>query len=856
VSDGEGYISMLTLIAFTVANAILMENPTQNLDDIIKKYDTTYKQEKAEDSLHDFIAKLHAHDAETAAPTHDSILDAIQGHPEVPALHHAVTGMHSQLADMLSEAVPTDTPVLHPESPLSHDDRFAEILKGLKDIGHHHALAHLSKPDTDDAKSEEDEEGPKKPKVPKGKVPGLNDDEDDDAEEDDEEKKDPADTPKLPKPADLPQKNAAPSAADDEAPADEAPAEEDEEASKAKARKEALSPEKKAMLAKMEAGVLGKMGKSLKMMVLLHVLVKPMEAKLTAAMEHMPKEEAAHAADVLSHIQKLDKLTAGAIDLMEGVKKAAHGTGKEKAVAVMKLLMGLAKIEKGVKENLVAMKAAKAATEDGAPALGAGEHKLPATTKKLHHLLKKMEAKVAQELADPALKDSPQVAVDVKMLATMKTAVKKSEALVLVAAIALKKAKTEEDRLKVKTAVKGAMHKVMAKLKTDVAELKDEAAAVAMQKLKGVNAKKESADSDVAAATGEDAQTDESTKAETDDSATEKTDDSATVKTDKSEKAEDTAEKKDESEKEKDTDAKSDEDASAAYPEDGDKWIFKHEKPKGASKGAPEDAKAAETPEKEDAAVEEHFKPAQDDFMKKLKEDLLKLKQHFPAKTPAPETADTKEESDAEKPAQDSYMKKLEEDMKHFREGMNSASAPPKLEKESAELAPDAKIEQLRQKFAAKMAEFQHDHDGVEAATAPYADPEQSMQDQLLSMKDSMMHGRAPDVSSMEGLISNPIMQMAMKQVAQHPEIVKDAMAHDPMLQAMVAKDPRVAAMMENPDTLRMLTNPAALMQNLKELKAGSPSMPVPIPSEGADDTSDALGKLMAKLHASHLRKN
>merc|ERR1719426_705637 len=128
--------------------------------------------------------------------------------------------------------------------------------------------------------------------------------------------------------------------------------------------------------------------------------------------------------------------------------------------------MGLAKIEKGVKENLVAMKAAKAATEGGAPALGAGGHKLPATTKKLHHLLKKMEAKVAQELADPALKDSPQVAVDVKMLATMKTAVKKSEALVLVAAIALKKAKTEEEKAKIKTAVKAGMHKVMSKLKT------------------------------------------------------------------------------------------------------------------------------------------------------------------------------------------------------------------------------------------------------------------------------------------------------------------------------------------------------------------------------------------------------
>merc|ERR1719487_2348384 len=205
--------------------------------------------------------------------------------------------------------------------------------------------------------------------------------------------------------------------------------------------------------------------------------------------------------------------------------------------------MGLAKIEKGVKENLVAMRAAKAATDGAdAPGLGAaGEHQLPATTKKLHHLLKKMEVKVAQELADPELKNSPQVAVDVKMLATMKTAVKKSEALVLVAAIALKKAKTEKDKMKIKTAVKGAMHKVMEKLKTDVAELKEEAAAVAVQK-KGVDAKKESADSDVAVAgAGEDAQTDASTKADTDDSASEKAD--------ASEKAEDTAEKADASEK-------------------------------------------------------------------------------------------------------------------------------------------------------------------------------------------------------------------------------------------------------------------------------------------------------------------
>merc|ERR1719456_1451890 len=102
-----------------------------------------------------------------------------------------------------------------------------------------------------------------------------------------------------------------------------------------------------------------------------------------------------------------------------------------------------------------------------------------------------------------------------------------------------------------------------------------------------------------------------------------------------------------------------------------------------------------------------------------------------------------------------------------------------------------------------------------------------------------MMHGRAPDISSMEGLVSNPMMQMAMKQVAQHPEIVKDAMEHDPMLHSMVARDPRVAA----------------LMQNLNELKAGGlPSMPIPMPSEDGADKSDALSKLMAKLQASHLR--
>jgi hypothetical protein len=463
------------------------------------------------------------------------------------------------------------------------------------------------------------------------------------------------------------------------------------------------------------------------------------------------------------------------------------------------------------------------------------------------------------------------VAVDVKMLATMKTAVKKSEALVLVAAIAMKKAKTEKDKMKIKTAVKGAMHKVMEKLKTDVAELKEEAAAIAVEKkkpLKGVNAK-ESADSDVAtAAAGEDAQTNESMKSETDES--EKAEDTAD-KTDATEKAEDTAEKTDATEKDKDTDAKSDEDASSTYPEDGDKWIFKHKKPKAAdAEGAAEDesssadAKAAETPEKKDAAMED-FKPAQDDFMKKLKEDLLKLKKHFPAKSPAPETADTAVPDHAEKPppadaaekpsAKDSDLPKLDEDMKRYRD----ATSSPKLEEESAEMLQDERMEQLRQKFAAKMALLQHEHAGGAE------DAEASMRGQLLNMQDSMMHGRAPDISALQGLLSNPMMQMAMKQVQEHPEIIKDALEHDPMLHSMVAKDPRVAEVMENPDTIRMMSDPAMIVQNLKQLKIPAglpmpglpmPGMPFPMPSEDGADKSDALGKLMAQLQASHLRKD
>ena len=67
------------------------------------------------------------------------------------------------------------------------------------------------------------------------------------------------------------------------------------------------------------------------------------------------------------------------------------------------------------------------------------------------------------------------------------------------------------------------------------------------------------------------------------------------------------------------------------------------------------------------------------------------------------------------------------------------------------------KVEQLREQFYRDHAE---------------EDPAQQrkMQEQLQSMQDSIMHGRAPDVSTEESLLSNPIMSMAMKQVSLLPD--------------------------------------------------------------------------------------
>jgi hypothetical protein len=80
--------------------------------------------------------------------------------------------------------------------------------------------------------------------------------------------------------------------------------------------------------------------------------------------------------------------------------------------------------------------------------------------------------KVDKERADPARKDDPQVDVDSEILDTMKGAIKRVEALVVVSAVAMKKAKTEADRDQIKHGVHDEMKKTVVDMRTKMKELK------------------------------------------------------------------------------------------------------------------------------------------------------------------------------------------------------------------------------------------------------------------------------------------------------------------------------------------------------------------------------------------------
>merc|ERR1719181_284616 len=94
-----------------------------------------------------------------------------------------------------------------------------------------------------------------------------------------------------------------------------------------------------------------------------------------------------------------------------------------------------------------------------------------------------MEKKVHEELADPARKNDPLVKVDVRMLDVLKRFTKKSEMLILVGAMTMKKAKTQEEKDAIKAKIRGALHTLMTAFKKDMAGVQLEAKTIIAQQM-------------------------------------------------------------------------------------------------------------------------------------------------------------------------------------------------------------------------------------------------------------------------------------------------------------------------------------------------------------------------------------
>merc|ERR1719240_536821 len=90
------------------------------------------------------------------------------------------------------------------------------------------------------------------------------------------------------------------------------------------------------------------------------------------------------------------------------------------------------------------------------------------------HLLVKLGRKIAEEIKDPAYKHNPKVLLDIKLFLAVKDSVEKTQALMMAGSIAIKKAKTSEEKEAVQAAVKKGMGKVEATLKEKHRDQEDE----------------------------------------------------------------------------------------------------------------------------------------------------------------------------------------------------------------------------------------------------------------------------------------------------------------------------------------------------------------------------------------------
>lgn len=245
------------------------------------------------------------------------------------------------------------------------------------------------------------------------------------------------------------------------------------------------APAAQAMAASPMDQALEKLKSSAKMMVVLHVLMKPIGTKLRLAMDKMGDVDKAKAEEIISHLDSLDDLSQKAVLLLGHVEKAKHGTPEEQERALSALVFGMKQIQSGVKTHLLAMKNPIPEQMMHAEHSPLAKGKLGALTDKLHTQLASMQAKVDKELADPAKKDDPIVQMDVLVLNTMKKSVKKAESLVMVAAVAMKKTTTVEQKAEIKKAIKIELQNVMIDLKKNLNKYKDQTVILmAMDKIK------------------------------------------------------------------------------------------------------------------------------------------------------------------------------------------------------------------------------------------------------------------------------------------------------------------------------------------------------------------------------------
>lgn len=185
---------------------------------------------------------------------------------------------------------------------------------------------------------------------------------------------------------------------------------------------------------------------SIKMLVKLGAKLRPVETRLSATLDSMPPAAKTKAAAMLGHIKALRGYSAKVLVLLQALK-SKDMTGEERKAAIVNLVHGLHEVQMGIKEHVSALRLSRSEFESpGAENDGA----MPRMVK----LLQLLKAKVDRELADPATKDLPQTHLDLKVFSTMKETVVKLEALAAGAENLSKKAKTEDEKIKLKVAIK------------------------------------------------------------------------------------------------------------------------------------------------------------------------------------------------------------------------------------------------------------------------------------------------------------------------------------------------------------------------------------------------------------------